>query len=172
MNWAAEPIFQVRLEDSQVNSHSTDTSIHQRMKALGRVIALGCCCTVGACASIGLGGADMAIDHQSTGSITANPTLLAGIDPSDWTILLNTISSLDAKSLASGKPMTSWNNPETGSKGQITQVAVRQSLQDEECRSFTSSMHRVTGVENIAGEICRGTGGNWQITEFATDTTA
>ncbi|WP_319530118.1 RT0821/Lpp0805 family surface protein [uncultured Cohaesibacter sp.] len=112
------------------------------------------------------------MDHTSTGSILPDSALLAGIERSDWEILLAKISSYDKADLKDGEVDGDWNNPVTGSKGRITQVKLTPTQINQECRSFKSSMHRVTGVENIQGEICRVPSGDWQITGFATGTTA
>ncbi|WP_096174157.1 RT0821/Lpp0805 family surface protein [Cohaesibacter sp. ES.047] len=129
-------------------------------------------CSLGACASIGLGSSELAVDHTTTGSILPDTALLAGIERSDWEILLAKISSFDKADLKSGEATGNWNNPVTGSKGRITQVKLQPSQFSSECRFFKSSMHRVTGVENIQGEICRVPNGEWQITGFASGTTA
>ena len=146
------------------------TSFCSVLKGAARIFLLAGCCSLGACASIGFGTAD--VDTTTTGSISAQPGLLAGIDRSDWEILLDKISSFDQATLEAGDATGEWDNPRTGSKGRITQVRRLPSLFDEECRFFKSSMHRVTGVENIQGEICRPLGGEWQITGFASGTTA
>lgn len=152
--------------------YSFHTSISVAFKGAAKMCVLAACCSLGACASIGFGGSEMAVDNTVTGSISPEPPLLAGIDPSDWNILLAKISSFDKATLKSGHAEGSWDNPATGSKGRITQVKLLPTLVNEECRFFKSSMHRVTGVENIEGQICRAGNGNWQITGFATGTTA
>ena len=136
------------------------------------MFALAACCSLGACASVGFGGSDLAVDETATGSIGSERALLAGIDASDWEILLAKISSFDNATLKSGQAEGDWDNPVTGSKGRITQVKMLPNLMNEECRFFKSSMHRVTGVENIEGQICRALNGDWQITGFATGTMA
>ncbi|PLW78416.1 hypothetical protein C0081_04805 [Cohaesibacter celericrescens] len=136
------------------------------------MFVIAACCSLGACASIGFGGTNMDIDETTTGSIGSDRGLLGGIDQSDWQILLAKISSFDKEALQTGSAKGDWDNPETGSKGHITQVKLLPALIDSECRSFKSSMHRVTGVENIQGEICRVPNGDWQITGFASGTTA
>lgn len=158
------------VKDSNVIGHSYHTSIPTILKKGVRMCALAACCSLGACASIGIGGPD--VDKTTTGSISTNNTLLAGIDPSDWQILLAKISSFDQGDLNTELATGNWDNPVTGSKGRITQVKMLPTLVNEECRFFKSSMHRVTGVENIQGEICRVQNGDWQITGFATGTQA
>ena len=152
--------------------YSFPTSIRSIVGCIGRITVLTACCMLGACASIGLGGKDMEADMTTTGSIGHERALLAGIDPSDWDILLNKISSFDMVSLQAEHIEGDWDNPATGSKGRITQVKLLPSLVDQECRSFKSSMHRVTGVENIEGQICRAPNGNWLIIGFATGASA
>ena len=156
-----------------MKGYSFPTSICRTLQGVAKALVVIGCGSLGACSSIGLGSSDMAVDNTITGSISSHqPPLLAGIDPSDWEILLAKISSYDKATLTTTDDVAAnWANPETGSKGRITQVKLLPSLVDEECRSFKSSMHRVTGVENIEGQICRGHNGNWQITGFATGAT-
>lgn len=136
------------------------------------MFVLASCCALASCASLGLGGPEKAVDHTATSSIGQNSVLLAGIEPSDWNILLDRISSLDAAAISSGMSGLDWDNPETGSRGRITEVSAHTSIMDEECRFFKSSMHRVTGVENIEGEICKGDNGSWQIMGFTSGASA
>ena len=150
--------------------HSYHTSIPTILKKGVRMCALAACCSLGACASIGIG--EPEVDRTTTGSISTHNALLGGIDPSDWQILLAKISSFDQSLLNTEQATGTWDNPVTGSKGRITQVKMLPTLVNEECRFFKSSMHRVTGVENIQGQICRVPNGEWQITGFATGTPA
>lgn len=130
------------------------------------MFVLASCCALASCASFGLGGSDGAVDPTATSSIGQSSVLLAGIEPSDWNILLERISSLDALAVRAGVSELDWDNPQTGSKGRITEVSAHTSIMEEECRFFKSSMHRVTGVENIEGEICKASNGTWQIMGF------
>jgi surface antigen len=131
-----------------------------------------CCFYLSACASIGFGGAEEDIDTTATSSIGSNPAILAGIDPSDWQMLLQTVGELETRKLTSEQSIIAWVNPETGSKGEITDISAHQSVMDEECRSFKSSMHRITGVENVAGEMCRNPKGGWEMTGFSSGSAA
>lgn len=153
-------------------SQNSNTSLCRALKGAGRMFVLASCCALASCASLGLGGPDGAVDPTATSSIGQNSVLLAGIEPSDWNILLERISSLDATAISAGAPNLDWDNPETGSKGRITEVSAHTSVMDEECRFFKSSMHRVTGVENIEGEICKASNGSWQIMGFTSGVTA
>lgn len=153
-------------------SQNSNTSLCCALKGAGRMFVLASCCALANCASFGIGGPDRAVDPAVTSSIGQNSVLLAGIEHSDWTILLERISSLDAASISAGLPDLDWDNPETGSKGRITEVSAHTSIMDEECRFFKSSMHRVTGVENIEGEICRANNGQWQIMGFTSGASA
>ncbi|MCT4657338.1 MAG: RT0821/Lpp0805 family surface protein [Cohaesibacter sp.] len=144
----------------------------QTGKAAARVIVIAGSCLLSACASLGFGGPETEIDTTPTGSIGSGSSLLAGIAPSDWQILLDTVGTLDKQSIDKDEQAISWDNPETGSKGEITSVSSHKSVMNEECRSFKSSMHRITGVENVVGEICRDVKGEWQITGFSSGTAA
>ncbi|WP_316861348.1 RT0821/Lpp0805 family surface protein [uncultured Cohaesibacter sp.] len=148
--------------------YSFPASIFCALHKARRLTAVLLCCFMGACASINMGDSLQAIDTTPTGSIGLTDSLLAGIDPSDWQVLLARISAFDKGALGTGNATAEWSNPETGSKGRITQVEALPDLVNEECRSFKSSMHRVTGVENIAGQACRAPDGHWQITGFKT----
>lgn len=153
-----------------MNSQSLHTSIWSALRGAGQIVAILGCVGVSGCASIGLG-SDLAVDNTATGSIASSSILLAGIDPSDWQIILDKISNLESDTLEQSDEKIAWNNPQTGSKGHISQIKGYHSVMQEECRSFKSSMHRVTGVENVKGEICKGTNGAWQITGFTSGAT-
>lgn len=147
-------------------------NLHVIKSPMKHLIAIGTCFCLGACASIGFGETETDADPLATASIGANPALLSGIDPSDWEILLQKVGALDNGELKTERSVIAWVNPKTGSKGEITDISAHQSVMDEECRSFKSSMHRITGVENVAGEICRNPQGDWKMTGFSSGTTA
>jgi surface antigen len=155
-----------------VNCISFSISNFPAVRAAKIAAVIGSCFYLSACASIGFGGPETEIDTASTSSVGTNPAILAGIDPSDWQILMQTVGAVEQQELKEERSVIAWINPKTGSKGEITDISAHQSIMDQECRSFKSSMHRITGVENVAGEICRSRKGNWEMTGFSSGTAA
>nr|WP_321982163.1 RT0821/Lpp0805 family surface protein [uncultured Cohaesibacter sp.] len=148
--------------------HRVSASIYSVVRGAVKLCVLAACCSLGACASVSFMGSSDQVDKIKTGSIGVTDRLLAGIDPSDWQVMLNRMSSFDKVALQAEEVNADWINPETGSKGRITQVKKLPDMMNEECRSFKSSMHRVTGVENIEGQACKVPDGSWQIVGFST----
>nr|WP_321462862.1 RT0821/Lpp0805 family surface protein [uncultured Cohaesibacter sp.] len=160
------------VKEPDMFGHTVSASIYSAARGAVKLCMVAACCSLGACASVGFMGSDKSIDSITTGSVGISNSLLAGIDPSDWKILLDRISSFDRVALQAGEVNADWMNPETGSKGRITQVKRLPDMMNEECRSFKSSMHRVTGVENIEGQACQVPDGSWQIVGFSTGVSA
>ncbi|WP_321338732.1 RT0821/Lpp0805 family surface protein [uncultured Cohaesibacter sp.] len=148
--------------------HRVSASIYSVARGAVKLCVLAACCSLGACASVSFMGSSDQVDNIKTGSIGVTDRLLAGIDPSDWQVMLDLISSFDKVTMQAQEVNADWVNPETGSKGRITQVKKLPDMMNEECRSFKSSMHRVTGVENIEGQACQVPDGTWQIVGFST----
>nr|WP_320143065.1 RT0821/Lpp0805 family surface protein [uncultured Cohaesibacter sp.] len=148
--------------------HRVSASIYSVARGAVKLCVLAACCSLGACASVSFMGSSDQVDNIKTGSIGVTDRLLAGIDPSDWQVMLDLISSFDKVTMQAQEVNADWINPETGSKGRITQVKKLPDMMNEECRSFKSSMHRVTGVENIEGQACQVPDGTWQIVGFST----
>ena len=148
--------------------HRVSASIYSVARGAVKLCVLAACCFLGACASVSFMGSSDQVDNIKTGSIGVTDRLLAGIDPSDWQVMLDLISSFDKVTMQAQEVNADWVNPETGSKGRITQVKKLPDMMNEECRSFKSSMHRVTGVENIEGQACQVPDGTWQIVGFST----
>ncbi|SFO07002.1 outer membrane surface antigen [Cohaesibacter marisflavi] len=148
--------------------HRVSASIYSAARGAVKLCVLAACCSLGACASVSFMGSSDQVDDIKTGSIGVTDRLLAGIDPSDWQVMLNRMSSFDKVAMQAEQVNADWINPETGSKGRITQVKKLPDMMNEECRSFKSSMHRVTGVENIEGQACKVPDGSWQIVGFST----
>ena len=159
------------VKEPDMFGHRVSASIYSVARGAVKLCALAACCSLGACASVSFVGSSAQIDNLKTGSIGVTDSLLAGIDPSDWQVLLNRISTFDMATLQTEDVSADWANPETGSKGRITQVRKLPDVLNEECRSFKSSMHSVTGVENIEGQACRVPDGSWQIVGFSTGVT-
>ncbi len=156
------------LKEPDMFGHRVPASIYSVARGVVKLCVVATCCSLGACASVSFVGSSAKIDEIKTGSTGLTNSLLAGIDPSDWQVLLDRISSFDKVAMQSGDINADWANPATGSKGRITQVRKLPDMMNEECRSFKSSMHRVTGVENIEGQACQVPDGSWQIVSFAT----
>nr|WP_321458021.1 RT0821/Lpp0805 family surface protein [uncultured Cohaesibacter sp.] len=152
--------------------HRVSVSIYSVVRGTVKLCTLAACCSLGACASVSFVGSSEQIDKITTSSVGITDSLLAGIDPSDWKMILDRMSAFDKVAMQAGDVNADWVNPVTGSKGRITQVKKLPDMMNEECRSFKSSMHRVTGVENIEGQACKVPDGSWQIVGFATGVSA
>ena len=115
--------------------HRVSASIYSVARGAVKLCVLAACCSLGACASVSFMGSSDQVDNIKTGSIGVTDRLLAGIDPSDWQVMLDLISSFDKVTMQAQEVNADWVNPETGSKGRITQVKKLPDMMNEECRS-------------------------------------
>lgn len=64
-----------------------------------------------------------------------------------------------------GAPV-SWNNPESGMKGEFVPLGAPFLKSDEICRAFIASMQLQTGPDRQQGLACRLSGSEWSIREL------
>ena len=101
-----------------------------------------------------------------TSSVTptenAASTLLPGLDKDalrDGETIAHAVSSVQF----TGSPIA-WENPATGSNGDITNV-IEQRLQNGAlCREFNALRTSYDGIRNYGGEICMNDAGIWRLT--------
>jgi surface antigen len=60
----------------------------------------------------------------------------------------------------------SWDNPESGTKGNFSPVSGPVLRSDEICRVFLSTLVLQTGTSKAQGTACRPSGGEWSIKEI------
>jgi len=116
----------------------------------------------------GRGGMDLerlAADRSLiTGSISKpSAPKPADHDVSDALTIRNAVSSVDVEQL--GGSELGWANPETGSRGRITDLA---EYRDDIflCRRFTTTRESFEGVALYQGEACLGPSGAWTMRSF------
>jgi len=97
-----------------------------------------------------------------TSSVQADTVGAAGFDVDQITIR-NAVSSADVEETA-GKAIA-WANPDTGSRGTITEVSEAKG-KGRLCRRFTGSRESFDGVAMFRGETCMVGQGLWRIESF------
>lgn len=83
----------------------------------------------------------------------------------DQATIRNAVSSADIEGIAD-QPIA-WANPDTGSRGTITQVTEAKHG-GRLCRRFAGSRERFDGVAMFRGETCTAGQGVWRIEAFET----
>ena len=79
----------------------------------------------------------------------------------DGETIANAVSSVQF----SGKPIL-WQNPATGSSGEIQAVAEQRLETGALCRNFTVLRTSYDGIRNYAGSTCMNDAGVWRLTAF------
>ena len=98
-----------------------------------------------------------------TGSVTADAAPDDAGLASDQQTIRNAVSSVDVEELG-GKPVP-WANADTGSRGQITELA-EEKASGVLCRRFAASRESFQGVVLYRGAACQAGSGAWQIQDF------
>jgi surface antigen len=80
----------------------------------------------------------------------------------DGETISNAVSSVEFTGAA-----IAWQNPATGSSGDITSVNQSRTAGGQLCRRFTALRTSYDGIHNYAGLTCMNDAGVWQLTEFA-----
>jgi 17 kDa outer membrane surface antigen len=66
----------------------------------------------------------------------------------------------------SGKPIP-WQNPMTGSSGEIIAISEQKTASGDLCRDFTALRTSYDGIRNYVGSACMNEAGIWHLTAFA-----
>ncbi len=117
----------------------------------------------------GIPGAGLNVDRSiETASVAefAGPTLpdTLGLETDtfrDGETIANAVSSVQF----SGKSIP-WQNPATGSSGEILAVNEQRLNSGALCRNFTALRTSYDGIRNYAGSTCMNDAGVWRLTAF------
>jgi 17 kDa outer membrane surface antigen len=118
----------------------------------------------------GIPDAGLELDRSlTTASIAApaapDPSNPLGLEPDtfrDGETIANAVSSVQF----SGKTIP-WQNPATGSNGDITGVTEQRQASGALCRDFTALRSSYDGIRNYAGSACMNDAGVWHLTAFS-----
>lgn len=89
--------------------------------------------------------------------------LAPDLGPEDWRRAEGAMAlALDPQ--GNGAPV-SWDNAQSGAKGNFTPVGGPFLRQDEICRAFLASITMQTGPVKLQGTACRPSGGEWAVVE-------
>ena len=58
---------------------------------------------------------------------------------------------------------SSWANPDTGHKGEVTPTRTYQSAEGAPCREFTQTIYVEGDYEQVDGKACRNSKGAWEV---------
>ena len=58
---------------------------------------------------------------------------------------------------------SSWANPDTGHKGEVTPTRTYQSAEGAPCREFTQTIYVEGDYEKVDGKACRNSKGAWEV---------
>ena len=58
---------------------------------------------------------------------------------------------------------SSWANPDTGHKGEVTPTRTYQSAEGTPCREFTQTIYVEGDYEQVDGKACRNSKGAWEV---------
>lgn len=59
--------------------------------------------------------------------------------------------------------ISTWVNPDTGHKGEVTPIRTYQSAEGLPCREFTQTIYVEGEHEKVEGKACRTSDGNWEV---------
>jgi len=100
-----------------------------------------------------------------TGSIQPAPTASrlksGGEGQLDEIAIRNAVTSADLDAA----PTLAWENPETGSRGIISEIQETRESRFP-CRSFRASRHAFDGILLYEGKACLAGQGNWQMRQY------
>ena len=108
---------------------------------------------------------DRSIKTSSVGDVSGSPLSNAlGLDADtfrDGETIGHAVSSVQF----SGKAIA-WQNPSTGSNGEITGIGEKRLASGALCRDFTALRTSYDGIRNYIGSTCMNDAGIWQLTAF------
>ena len=58
---------------------------------------------------------------------------------------------------------SSWTNPDSGHKGEVTPTRTYESLDGVPCREFTQTIYVEGDYEQVDGKACRNSEGSWEV---------
>ena len=58
---------------------------------------------------------------------------------------------------------SSWKNPDTGHKGEVTPTRTYESADGAPCREFTQTIYVEGDYEQVDGKACRNSEGSWEV---------
>lgn len=79
----------------------------------------------------------------------------------DQIAIRNAVTSADI----GASPVLAWENPETGSRGVISEIMESREA-NQPCRSFRASRHAYDGIVLYQGRTCLAGHGDWQMREY------
>lgn len=147
-----------------VSSYSAAASRRNRGLA-ARLAGIGLAALLlGGCSAIGpFGeldrGSQLAANGGNARMIQASLTVSDTVDASDWETVRRTI----ARSSSIGSDQMDWNNPDTGTTGTVTVLAMMERDGAARCRPFTTTLNDARGIRHYRGEACLRTDGRWQL---------
>lgn len=98
-----------------------------------------------------------------TSSVASGPVSDDTNLASDQQTIRNAVSSIDVEEL--GGKAVPWANSDTGSRGQISELA-EEKAGSVVCRRFAASRESFQGVAMYRGTACQAGSGAWQIQDF------
>ena len=58
---------------------------------------------------------------------------------------------------------STWSNPDTGHKGEVTPTRTYKSAEGMPCREFTQTIYVEGDYEQVDGKACRNSEGAWEV---------
>lgn len=105
------------------------------------------------------------VDEETTGSVApkVGSPLSPELGPEDWRRANGAMAiALDPQGNGSS---VSWDNPDTGMKGNFTPVGQPFVKSDEICRAFLATVSGQAASSSLQGTACRPSGAEWTIKE-------
>jgi surface antigen len=143
--------------------------------AMARIIAKGAplaaALALSACASgipdpgLTAGVGTSAIDPSVTASVPQSPGP-AGSGHDDMRLDGEAIARVVSAVPFSGRTLP-WENPATGSKGEVFAVLERKGETGRICRDFSAFRAAYDGLRNHGGTVCMDEAGHWTLTAFS-----
>ena len=130
-------------------------------------ISLACALLLWGCGAVevplGLGSNETEENTLVTGSVAESG--VTDVDPADWQTVQNAIS-MSFSTLEDGST-TQWSNEATGSNGSIVPSGPGATEEGTFCRTFSTTLDSISGVERFDGKACRQANGTWKITKIS-----
>ena len=138
----------------------------ERAKRIARrlIVAASICHALGAC-SLTMPIGAMGSDDDVTGSIgKPAPVLSPKLNGEDWRRAQSALG-LAVDPQGNGAPV-SWDNPESGMKGNFVAAGPLYLLENRVCRSFVATLNTATPNVQLQGSSCRLGPNEWMINEI------
>lgn len=125
-------------------------------------LTLGGCSAVGPFAELDRG-PRLAVTSGNAQVVKAGLTATDSVATSDWDAVRRTI----AASPTDVHGRYDWSNPQTGSTGSVTVLALAENAGG--CRPFSTTVNDARGIRHYRGDACQVAGGAWQLKRLAAD---